>query len=126
MRPKEVLMAWHQAFVQKDIQALSELYAEDAINHQTPEAPVYGKDAIEQSFLNFFEVFPNERTEILNIFEDGEWAIWEWIGGPEDKVGSEFDMHGCGFFQIREGKIILQRGYWDKITFLKTHNLSLD
>jgi ketosteroid isomerase-like protein len=125
MKPKDVLKAWHEAFVRKDVDALCNLYAEDAVNHQVAEAPLYGKEAIRESFVGFFKAFPNERTEVLNTFEDGEWAIWEWIGGPKDKSDDEASMHGCGFFRIQNGKIIFQRGYWDKLTFLKTHSLSL-
>lgn len=86
---------------------------------------MHGKEAIRQSFIEFFKAFPNERTEVLNIFEDGEWAIWEWVGGPKDKTDPEFDMHGCGFFHIQNEKIIFQRGYWDKLTFLKTHKITI-
>jgi ketosteroid isomerase-like protein len=125
MTPKEVLHQWHQAFISKDVDTLCSLYAENAINHQVADLPLYGREAIRQSITHFFESFPNERTDILNIFEDGEWAIWEWVGGPQDKTGNEFDMHGCGFFHIKNDKIIFQRGYWDKLTFLKTHGLPL-
>ncbi len=123
MKPKALLQVWHQAFLRKDVDALCDLYAENAVNHQVSEKPLLGKEAIRKSLNAFFQAFPNERTEVLNIFEDGEWAIWEWVGGPKNKTGSEFEMHGCGFFQVRDGKIVLQRGYWDKLTFLKSHNL---
>lgn len=33
-------------------------------------------------------------------------------------------LRGCGFFYTEEDKIILQRGYWDKLSFLKLHHLS--
>jgi limonene-1,2-epoxide hydrolase len=73
-------------------------------------------------------MFPDETTEVLNIFEDGEWAICEWKGGikgqsPNSEVP---DFHGCGFFHVRNGKIIFQRGYWDKLTFLNLHSLPLE
>ena len=52
-----------------------------------------------------------------NIFEDGEWAILEW----RDPLG----LRGCGFFHVIDGSIIFQRGYWDKLSFLKLHALAL-
>ncbi len=42
-----------------------------------------------------------------NLFEDGQWAILEW----RDPLG----LRGCGFFQVTDGKILFQRGYWDKL-----------
>ena len=54
---------------------------------------------------------------IENIFEDKDWAILEW----KDPLG----LRGCSFFQIKEDKIIFQRGYWDKLSFLRQHGLPL-
>jgi hypothetical protein len=31
----------------------------------------------------------------------------------------------CGFFQIQNDKIVFQRSYWDKLSFLKLHNFPL-
>jgi hypothetical protein len=53
--------------------------------------------------------------EIENLFEDGDWAILEW----RDPLG----LRGCGFFRIEDGKIAFQRGYWDKLSFLRLHGL---
>ncbi|EEJ5221128.1 steroid delta-isomerase, partial [Salmonella enterica subsp. enterica serovar Oslo] len=52
------------------------------------------------------------------IFEDGQWAILEWR--------SSLGLRGCGFFQIVNNKIIFQRGYWDKLSFIKKHNLPVE
>jgi hypothetical protein len=46
---------------------------------------------------------------VENIFEDGEWRILEW----HDPLG----LGGCGFFRVIKGKIVFQRGYWDKLSF---------
>ena len=60
-----------------------------------------------------------EMTCIVeNLFEDGAWAILEW----RDPVG----LRGCGFFQIADGMIQFQRGYWDKLSFLKMHGLPIE
>lgn len=60
-----------------------------------------------------------DMTAIVeNIFEDGQWAILEW----KDPLG----LRGCGFFHVVNGKILFQRGYWDKLSFLKQHNLPIE
>lgn len=43
MRPKEVVRAWVEAFNRADVEALTNLYREDAINHQVAERPVEGR-----------------------------------------------------------------------------------
>lgn len=128
MTPKEVVRAFHAAFVAGDVDALCALYADDAVNHQVAEEPLRGKAAIRKSFEAFFAAFPGETTEIVNLFEDGEWGIWEWIGknlkrSPAGQAPPV--LHGCGFFQVRAGKIVYQRGYWDKLTFLRARGLPL-
>ena len=54
---------------------------------------------------------------IENIFEDGNVAILEW----KDPIG----LRGCGFFHFNDGLIKLQRGYWDKLSFLRAHQLPI-
>jgi limonene-1,2-epoxide hydrolase len=114
MSPKEVVRAWVEAFNRADVEALASLYAETAVNHQVAESPVEGRGAIREMFAR---EFATARMVCLvdNIFADGEWAILEW----RDPVG----LRGCGFFQIRGSLIHVQRGYWDKLSFLRLHGL---
>lgn len=123
-----MVRAFHAAFVARDVDALCSLYADDAVDHQVAEAPLRGKAAIRKSFEAFFAAFPGETTETVNLFEDGEWAIWEWTGGnPRMQPAGPASpvLHGCGFFQVRDGKILTQRGYWDKLTFLRAHGIPI-
>lgn len=116
MTPKEVLTKWVELFNQGNAEALANLYHDDAINHQVANEPVFGKAAIREMFKNEFSAA--EMTCIVeNMFEDGDWAILEW----KDPLG----LRGCGFFQVIEGKIRFQRGYWDKLSFLRMHNLPI-
>jgi len=116
LTPRDVLEEWIAAFNRADVEAITELYAENATNHQVANEPVIGKAAIRQMFVKEFAAA--EMTCIPeNIFEDKEWAILEWT----DPNG----LHGCGFFQVLNGKIVFQRGYWDKLTFLRFHNLPI-
>jgi hypothetical protein len=114
MRPRDVVQAWVDAFNRADIDALSAFYREDAINHQVPERPVEGREAIRVTFAAEFAA-----AEMVcipeNLFEDGDWGILEW----RDPKG----LRGCGFFHIVDGQIAFQRGYWDKLSFLKLHGL---
>ena len=116
MKPKELIIQWVEAFNKKDADLIAELYAVDAVNHQAPNEPVEGKKAIKDMFSTEFS--QADMTCIIeNIFEDGDWAILEW----KESLG----LRGCGFFQIKENKIIFQRGYWDKLSFLRQHKLPI-
>lgn len=116
MRPKELIKEWVAAFNKGDAEGLSRLYHDDAINHQVNSEPLHGRAAIKKMFETEFA--QAEMVCIIeNIFEDKEWAILEW----KDPLG----LRGCGFFQIVGGKIKFQRGYWDKLSFLRIHKLPI-
>jgi len=116
MTPKELATKWVDTFNKSDADQLAEFYTDNAVNHQVANEPVTGKAAIKKMFQEEFS-----KAEMIcipeNIFEDGEWAILEW----KDPHG----LRGCGFFHIINDKIVLQRGYWDKLSFLKIHSLPL-
>ena len=116
MRPKEIVQAWVEAFNRADPDALAALYAENAVNHQMPEHPVAGWAAIRAMFAREFAAAAMVCI-VENLFEDGEWAILEW----RDPQG----LRGCGFFHVVGDRIVLQRGYWDKLSFLKLHGLPI-
>lgn len=116
LRPKTVVEAWVAAFNRADENALAAMYAEDAVNHQVAESPVSGREAIRGMFAAGFAA-AKMVCLVENLFEDGEWAILEW----RDPLG----MRGCGFFHVVEGRIVFQRGYWDKLTFLRQHGLPI-
>ena len=114
MKPAEVVKKWVQIFNEGDACKIAELYHDNAVNHQVANEPVEGKADILMMFEREFA--SAEMTCLVeNIFEDGNWAILEWI----DPNG----LRGCGFFHIENGKILFQRGYWDKLSFLRKHNL---
>lgn len=117
MRPKQVVEKWITAFNAVDIDSLAGLYSDDAVNHQVANEPVVGREAIRQQFRAEFEK-ANMVCLQENLFEDGEWAILEW----KDPLG----LRGCGFFHIVKDKIIFQRGYWDKLSFLRIHSLPVE
>ncbi|WP_321480251.1 nuclear transport factor 2 family protein [uncultured Bacteroides sp.] len=115
--PKEVLKKFIDAFNEADVDAIIELYDENAVNHQVANEPIVGKAAIKEMFIKEFAQ-AKMICIVENIFEDAQWAIMEW----RDPLG----LRGCGFFQVVNNKIIFQRGYWDKLSFLKQHNLPLE
>ena len=116
MQPKELVLNWVELFNRGNADRLAELYHPEAINHQVANKPIKGSVAIREMFAKEFAT-ADMTCNIENLFEDGEWAILEWI----DPNG----LRGCGFFNIVEGKIKLQGGYWDKLSFLRQHNLPL-
>ncbi|MBB4189213.1 limonene-1,2-epoxide hydrolase [Sinorhizobium terangae] len=117
MTPKQVVEVWVERFNAGDALELAELYHNDAINHQVTQEPVKGRDAVQAMFEREFAK-ANMECIIEAIHEAGDVAALEW----RDPLG----LRGCGFFTVRDGRISLQRGYWDKLSFLKMHGLPLE
>ena len=93
------------------------MYHPDAANHQVANDPVCGRAAIREMFIGEFAA-AKMVCIVENLFEDGQWAILEL----RDPLG----LRGCGFFQVAGGKIVFQRGYWDKLTFLRQHGFPME
>jgi limonene-1,2-epoxide hydrolase len=116
MTPRALVQAWVEAFNRGDADALAVFYADEAVNHQVAEGPVVGRAAIREMFAAGFAT-ARMICIVEHIFEDGEWAILEW----RDPLG----LRGCGFFHVVNGQIVFQRGYWDKLTYLRIHGIPL-
>lgn len=100
-----------------DADGLAALYAEDAINHQVMWPPLEGRAAIHAMFVREFAV-ANMVCIPEAFHEAGEVCALEW----RDPKG----LRGCGFFTVRDGRIVLQRGYWDQLSFRRQQGLPLD
>ncbi len=114
--PREVLNQWVVLFNQGNAEELAALYHIDAVNHQVAIEPLHGRDAIRAMFVEEFSI-ADMTCIVENIFVDGDWVILEW----KDPKG----LRGCGFFYIVDGKIKHQRGYWDKLSFLRQQGLPI-
>ncbi len=116
MTPRAVVERWVDLFNAADADGFAALYSEDAVNHQVTQQPVVGRSAIRDMFAREFAAA--DMTCIVEAIHDaGEVIALEW----KDPLG----LRGCGFFTIRGGEIVFQRGYWDKLSFLKLHNLPI-
>lgn len=116
MSPKQLVKKWVNLFNLADADALAACYHDDAVNHQVANPPVEGKENIRKMFVEEFAT-ADMVCIVDHIYQDGAWAILEW----KDPLG----LRGCGFFHVVEGKIKFQRGYWDKLSFLRMHHLPL-
>ena len=135
MNSKELLTQWIDAFQACDVARVVECYADDAVNFQVAAGePSVGKTQIEKDTAEFFRGFPDAWSRVENLIGDGNWAAWEWIGGGtftgefsgNQPTGRSFEIRGCGFFNFRDGGIVLQRGYWDRLSWFKQVGLPIE
>ena len=115
MTPTAVIRKWIECFNAADVDGLMALYAADAVNDQVVfTEPLYGSDAIRKMFELEFS-----RAKMVcieeQIYADGDTAMLQW----RDPLG----LRGCGFFTVRNGRIVHQKGYFDQLTFFKVQGL---
>ncbi|MGB7070185.1 MAG: ester cyclase [Pyrinomonadaceae bacterium] len=131
---KMLLESWIADFNGKDLDAVTNRYAENAVNFQVAAGdPAIGRLQIKSDTREFFTGFPDAWAKVENLMGDGNRAAWEWIGGGTFKgefygnhpTGRSFELRGCGFFLFKDDKIVLQRGYWDKHTWFSQIGLEI-
>jgi ketosteroid isomerase-like protein len=114
MRLRQLVDRWVERFNRADVDSLMELYHPDAIIHPVTQVPAIGLDEIRTVYERAFA-----KAEMHCIpeavHETKDVVVLEW----RDPMGSR----GCGIFTIRDGLIMFQRGYWDRLSFLKTHGI---
>lgn len=123
--PKQIALKWIEAYNSHNPDTAASLYDENVTNIQFPWGKsVQGREAMKLTYENVFRAFPDIRIEAENIIENGIWVVVEWNFSGTMKgefaghapTGNKFSMRGCEIFQIVNGKIFIQHGYWDKNT----------
>ena len=115
MTPKELIKEWIRRFNNGDAAGLAALYAVDAINDQVVfSSPLRGREEIRR----MFELEFSRATMVCieeRIYECGDTAILQW----RDPLG----LRGCGFFQVWNGEIVHQKGYFDQLSFFRQQGM---
>ncbi|MDF2159373.1 ester cyclase [Algoriphagus sp. CAU 1675] len=125
LTPKNLALKWIEFYNSHNPENAASLYHENVTNIQLPyDKPIQGRESMRITYENIFKAFPDIRIEALNIVENGTWVVVEWNFSGTMKGefagyspnNNKFDMRGCEIFQIENGKILIQHGYWDRDT----------
>ncbi len=108
----DLVQRFCEAFKRKDPDEILEFFADDALYHNMPLAPVRGKAAIR----NVLEMFlrPSQAVEfvILNIAASGDVVLTERV--DRFAMGSRnVELAVAGVFDVKGGKIAAWRDYFD-------------
>lgn len=124
-KANQFAVQWIEAYNSHNPEIILDMYDEQVTNIQFPwRKSVQGREAMRTTYINVFNAFPDIHIEAENIVEETPWVVIEWrfsgtmkgsFAGHSPNNNS-FDMRGCEIFQIENGKIVIQHGYWDKAT----------
>ncbi|MDR4465913.1 MAG: nuclear transport factor 2 family protein [Nitrospira sp.] len=117
MTPTDVVRAWIERFNAGDVNGLADLYSENVVNDQVVfSEPLRGRDKVREMLELEFSRATMACIE-EKIYECDDTAILQW----RDPNG----LRGCGFFQVQNGKIVHQKGYFDQLKFFRAQGLPI-
>lgn len=111
------------AWPRKNVNELMSYFADDAVYHNIPVEPVRGAAEIRKVFEGFVASF-TIWLDIVNIGSDGDRVFTERID-RFDLNGKRFELPVNGVFELRGGKIVSFRDYFDLATFERGSGLKL-
>ena len=116
---------------ERDLKALSDLYAEDAVLHTPDRGELKGRAEIVEWWREMFEMVPENRYESLYKHESGDSAIDEGIWGGENTgpitmptgeklpaTNKTVRIRGCDAARVENGHIVDHRVYFDQMELI--------
>ena len=124
MTPQEkIVTEFLAAWPRKNVDELMSYFAPDAVYHNIPVPPIEGADAIRKVFEGFVGAF-SIVLDVVNIASNGDLVFTERV--DRFVMGNKkFDLPVNGVFELRNGKIVSFRDYFDLATFERPSGLKL-
>ena len=116
----DFLAAWERG----NIDEIMSFFAADAVYHNIPVPAVIGATAIREAFLGFAKLMDSIVIENLHVVAAGDVVFTERI----DKFRSRtvaLDLPVAGVFEVRHGKIVAHRDYFDYQTWMRATGIPL-
>jgi limonene-1,2-epoxide hydrolase len=115
--PIEVVRRFCAAWSDGDIGALLEYFADDAVCHNIPVAPVTGRDAIRTTIEGFTAGVDQIEFKVTNIAASGNVVLTERVDVFVTGERS-IELPVMGTFEIVDGRISAWRDYFDLNQFM--------
>lgn len=121
----ELLDYYVERYNAGDLDAVMELYAEDAVQIM-PDGIFEGRDAIRDRLALELVGFPYHHHTVMSFVEEGDSFADEWTfvgtqtgpfllpdGTELPPTGKRVEVKGMEFVQMRDGKIVVDNLYYD-------------
>ena len=115
--PVDIVTRFCKTWETVDLDALMEFFADDAVYHNIPIAPVQGKDTIRTTIEGFIGGVDRIEFEVLAIAANGNTVLTERVDRfvRPDKTMA---LPVMGTFEVVDGKIVAWRDYFDLNQFM--------
>jgi limonene-1,2-epoxide hydrolase len=122
--PEEIVRKFCDAWHRKNIDELMSFFDADAVYHNIPVPAVKGTAAIRAAFLGFADLMDSIDLEVLAIARNGNLVFTERVDRFRWQ-GKVLDLPVAGVFEVRDGKIVAHRDYFDYETWKKATGIPL-
>lgn len=110
---REFIAAWSRL----DAAELAGWFAEDGCYFNIPAQPVRGRASIEKFIRGFTSTWTETTWDLRNIAAVGDIVYTERLDRTKTSNGN-VDLPCFGVFEMRDGKIVEWRDYFDMATFM--------
>jgi limonene-1,2-epoxide hydrolase len=117
VRPIDVVQEFCDSWAKGDLDTLMEFFADDAVYHNIPVAPVTGKDAIRQTIAGFTAGVDAVEFRVLNIVAEGNVVLTERVDAFVTPAVT-IELPVMGTFEVVDDKIAAWRDYFDLNQFM--------
>ena len=115
--PIDVVRRFCATWAEGDLDNIMGFFADDAVYHNIPIAPVEGKDAIRATIAGFTGGVDKLEFRVDNIAGDGNVVLTERVD-VFSMPGATIELPVIGTFEVRDGKIAAWRDYFDMNQFM--------
>ena len=112
MEPLEIVTSFCEAWADVDLDRIVGFFADDAVYHNIPIAPVVGREAIRETIAGFTTGIDRIEFEVLHAAANGNVVLTERVDrffSPERTI----ELPVMGTFEVDRGAITAWRDYFD-------------
>ena len=129
-----VRRGWEEVANQKNLDALEEFYAADAVWHE-PDQDLQGLEEIRQYVALNFGAFPDITFSVEDVIAEGDKAVTRWTvrgthqGETEEygpPTGKQIEVEGLTLHRLEAGKIVEEWERFDNLSFLQQLGLAAE
>jgi steroid delta-isomerase-like uncharacterized protein len=120
--------SYFDAIANRDPDAIAAHWRDDGVDDLVPLRPLRGTGEIVAFFKELFAAVPDLETTVTRVVAGETQAAVEWrmsghfTGAPFqgiDPTGRRVEMRGLDLFEVEDGKITSNTGYYDGMSFAR-------
>jgi limonene-1,2-epoxide hydrolase len=116
--PKATVSDFLAALERLDVDAALDLASDDIVYQNVPLRPAHGITAVEKQLRWMFGHCTGFEARIHHLAVDGPIVLTERTDVLKFRAW-EAEFWVCGTFEVRDGRVVLWRDYFDWATFLR-------